>query len=46
MTAEERLVSTNTRPQEPTCANSRYRSRLAHFLVTRQGIHNKRFGEA
>ena len=32
---DERLVSTDIHPQEPTCVNSRYRSRLDHFLVTR-----------
>ena len=33
--ADERLVPNDTRPQEPTCVNSRYRSRLDRFLVTR-----------
>ena len=33
--ADERLVPTDTRPSEPTFANSRYCSRLDHFLVTR-----------
>ena len=33
--ADERLVPTAIRPQDPTCANSRYRSRLDYFLVTR-----------
>ena len=31
----ERLVPTNTRSQEPTCANLHYRSRLDHFIVSR-----------
>ena len=33
--ADELLVPIDTRPQEPTCANSRYRTRLDHLLVTR-----------
>ena len=33
--ADERLLPSDTRPHEPTCANSRYRSRLDHFLVAR-----------
>ena len=32
---EKRLPLTGTRPQESTCANSRYRPRLDHLLVTR-----------
>ena len=35
MSADEQLVPTDTRLPEPTCANSSYRSRLDHFLVTR-----------
>ena len=34
-TADERLLPPDTRPQKPTCPNSRYRSRLDHLLVTR-----------
>ena len=32
---DERLVFIDTNLPEPTCANSRYRSRLDHFLVTK-----------
>ena len=32
--ADEQLLLTDTRPQEPICANSRCRSRLDLFLVT------------
>ena len=33
--ADERLLPPATRSLEPICANSRYRSRLDHFRVTR-----------
>ena len=32
---DKRLVPTDTRLPEPTCANSRHRSHLDHFLATR-----------